>query len=226
MARFPQLQWEMKRLAIIFTALLILPFAACSGSLVHTKPASAELNDSITELWASDIRRVARSGDWILTRSYSKTGDAIVAVTLGESFSHAAIYDAERGTIIEAIAPVVREVPLASLLRRNRYAVIIRPEGATAEQGLLALARARSVIGAKFDHLGLIGIDNEEEFYCSELVAWASALDETPLIVTPAELFERGELIYLSGARDEEQLQAAAQASASQSRRRITTREL
>ncbi len=198
----------MTRLLIVLTALL----SACSGSLVHTKPASPEINDSITALWAKDIARVARSGDWILTRSYSKTGDAIVAVTLGESFSHVAIYDAERGTAIEAIRPVVREVPLASLLHRNRYAVIVRPVGATAKDGLAAVAKARSVLGAEFDHLGLIGLDDDERFYCSELIAWASEVPNTPLVVTPAHLFERGELIYLSGARDEEQLQAAAMA--------------
>ncbi len=180
---------------------------------MHKKPESPELNDSITQLWARDIRRVARDGDWILTRSYSKTGDAIVAVTLGESFSHAAMYDAERGTIIEAIEPVVREVPLESLLARNRYAVIVRPLGSSEADGVAALQKARSVLGAEFDHLGLIGIDDEEQFYCSELVAWASAIPDVPRIVTPAELFERGELIYLSGARDEAQLQAAALAT-------------
>jgi hypothetical protein len=63
---------------------------------------------------------VARSGDWILTRSYSKTGDAIVGLTSGESFSHASLYDAERETIIEAVSPVVHEVPLEKLLARNR----------------------------------------------------------------------------------------------------------
>lgn len=216
----------MKRTALILAALFLLPFAACSGSLVHKKPESAELNDSITKLWARDIRRVARDGDWILTRSYSKTGDAIVAVTLGESFSHAAIYDAKRGTIIEAIQPVVREVPLESLLHRNRYAVIVRPTGATAEDGKRALARARRMIGAKFDHLGLIGIDDDEKFYCSELVAWASELEDTPLVVSPAELFERGELIYLSGARDEAQLQAAAQEVSRLDAKRVANREL
>tara|TARA_R110002096_G_scaffold44526_13_gene120559 strand:+ start:156017 stop:156589 length:573 start_codon:yes stop_codon:yes gene_type:complete len=189
-------------------------------------PKSAVVNDSITELWARDIRRVAQSGDWILTRSYSKAGDAIVAVTLGESFSHASIYDAERGTIIEAIDPVVREVPLESLLRRNRYAVIVRPVNATPEAGQQALARARSVLGAKFDHLGLIGVDDDEQFYCSELIAWASEIDDVPRIVTPAELFERGEVIYLSGARDEEQLQAAALASSRLSAERVAARDL
>ena len=216
----------MTRIAVALIAMLLLSTTACSGSLVHTKPKSAAVNDSITELWARDIRRVAQSGDWILTRSYSKAGDAIVAVTLGESFSHASIYDAERGTIIEAIDPVVREVPLESLLGRNRYAVIVRPPNTTPEQGQRALARARSVLGAKFDHLGLIGVNDDEQFYCSELVAWASNIDDVPLIVTPAELFERGELIYLSGARDEEQLQAAAVASSHRAAERVAARDL
>ncbi len=214
----------MHRILLLLCSILLT--SACSGSLVHKKPASPEVNNSITELWARVVKRVARSGDWILTRSYSKTGDAIVAVTLGESFSHAAIYNAERGTIIEAIEPVVREVPLESLLERNRYAVVVRPMNATVADGEAALARARTALGAAFDHLGLIGLNDTSEFYCSELVAWASQLANVPRIVTPAELFERGELIYLSGARDEAQLQAAAVAAVRHRDRRVAANDL
>ena len=207
----------MLRIVFVLVALALTP--ACSGSLVHKKPQSAHINDSITQLWARDIKRVARSGDWILTRSYSKAGDIIVALTPGESFSHASIYDAERGTIIEAVDSGVREVPLESLLQRNRYAVIIRPTGQTLKQGKLALNNARSVIGAKFDHAGLVGFNNPEQFYCSELLLWANAIDMPP-IVSPSSLYGMGELIYLSGARDEKQLQVAAVASHQQQYKR------
>lgn len=184
---------------------------ACSGSLVHQKPQSAELNQSMTDMWARDIHRVARSGDWILTRSYSSAGDAIVGVTLGESFSHAVLYDAERGTVIEAIKPVVREVPLEDLLARNRYAVVVRPVGASVESGQASLARARSVLGASFDYSGMLGLDDPDKFYCSELVAWASEIEHDHRIITPAELYDEAEVIYLSGARDEREVQLAAQ---------------
>ena len=199
--------------SLFVTAFAALSVCACAGSLVHTKPQSEGVNSAMTELWARDIRRVAKSGDWILTRSYSKTGDAIVGITLGESFSHAVVYDAERGTIIEAINPVVREVPLESLLKRNRYAVVVRPLGITDQERSETISRARSAIGASFDYRGMLGVDDEDSFYCSELAAWASQIPDTPIIVTPAELYERAEVIYISGARDDRELQSAALAS-------------
>ena len=198
------------RILLLSAVTLSLGGACAKGSLVVDKPESRLVNDAITTMWANDIRRVAKSGDWILTRSYSKTGDFIVGSTRGESFSHAAVYDAERGTIIEAINPVVREVPLEDLLARNRYAVVVRPVGQGHIEGRKALGRARSALGASFDYTGLVGIDSKTRFYCSELVAWASDIEDAPRIVTPADLYERGELIYLSGARDEQQLQATA----------------
>ncbi len=214
-------------LRIVASLLLVgstLTAAGCSGSLVHEKPRSARLNQDVTEMWARDIRRVARSGDWILTRSYSKTGDAIVGMTAGESFSHAVVYDAERGTIIEAIRPHVREVPLESLLARNRYAVVVRPVGASEQSGRETVARARSVLGANFDYRGMFGFDDETRFYCSELVAWASRLEHDHLVVTPADLYEEAEVIYLSGARDEREVQMAAQAIAEPPFSRVASR--
>jgi uncharacterized protein YycO len=200
--------------AILLTTLLtlVVTLSACAGSLVHSKPENETLNDAMTELWARDIRRVARSGDWILTRSYSKTGDAIVGITLGESFSHAVVYDAERGTVIEAIRPEVREVSLESLLKRNRYAVVVRPIGISNAQRAATVPRARSVIGSAFDYTGMFGFDDEARFYCSELAAWASQIPDAPTIVTPADLYDRAEVIYISGARDDEELQTAAMA--------------
>ncbi len=196
-------------LTLLLAALAAL-VSGCAGSLVHKKPQSADLNNATTELWARDIKRVAQDGDWILTRSYSKTGDAIVGVTRGESFSHAVVYDAERGTVIEAITPVVREIPLEQLLRRNRYAVVVRPVDISDEQRKATVARARSTIGASFDYRGMLGLDDKDRFYCSELAAWASQIPDPPTIVTPADLYDRAELIYISGARDDVEVQSSA----------------
>ena len=211
---------------LVLLSLAVATFlAACGGgSLVHKKPEGDNLNQAMTELWARDIRRVAKSGDWILTRSYSVTGDAIVGVTLGESFSHAALYDAERDTVVEAIRPVVREVPLQSLLDRNRYAVVVRPLGLSAQQRRDTIPRARAAIGANFDYSGMLGIDDESRFYCSELVSWASQMPDAPIIVTPADLYERAEVVYLSGARDEVAVQRAAVAQREPAPLRVAAR--
>jgi uncharacterized protein YycO len=199
--------------SLLLLALLVGLSACVSGSLVVNKPKSPQVNQAVTELWERDLQRVAQSGDWILTRSYSLVGDVIAATTSGESVSHASIYDAERGTIIEAIRPVVREVPLATLLARNRYVVIVRPVGLTKEQRLESVARARSTVGTAFDLWGLIGLGSRDRFYCTELVVWASRLKEKSIVITPSSLLEYGETIYFSGARDSRMVQSVARAS-------------
>ncbi|HUH02348.1 MAG TPA: YiiX/YebB-like N1pC/P60 family cysteine hydrolase [Kofleriaceae bacterium] len=191
----------------------VLGTSACSNrSLVVTKPADPRLNEDITVMWARDIERNARTGDWILTRSYSFTGDVITLTTSGERVSHASIYDARTGTVIEALRPTVREVPLANLLDRNQLAIVIRPSGMSQAQRVAAVERARGQIGVEFDLAGLIGFDDDSKFYCSELVYWASGLDpaKRPTIVTPASLMDFGEVVYYSGKRDERAVQDAA----------------
>jgi hypothetical protein len=204
----------------LFAALLALSavaVAACSGgSLVVRRPEQPAVDQALTALWEREVREVARSGDWLLTRSYSVTGDVIALATAGESVSHASIYDAERGTIIEALSPEVREVSLASLIRRNHVIIVVRPAGQGEAEGRAAVARARSVVGAPFDYLGIFGAGSEARFYCSELVAWASRSPvERDAVLTPAELVGYGEVVYYSGQRDEPGVQAAAWAGRS-----------
>lgn len=207
---------------VLALTLLTGTLAACAASGPAMKrPAGAADNRAVTALWADDVRRTAQTGDWILSRSYSRTGDLITAFTIGESVSHASIYDAERGTIIEALQPVVREVPLESLVDRNHLLIIVRPHGLTQEQRLASVARARSVVGSSFDFAGLFGAGSEDLFYCSELVLWASQLDGTAgSVVTPAELVEHGTVIYYSGSRDD----GAVIATAREIERRTTVR--
>lgn len=183
---------------------------ACGGSMVRKKPEDPTVNRAVTALWARDIERVARDGDWILTRSYSAVGDVIAFGTRGPEISHASVYDAGRGTAIEAVRPVVHEVPLEELLERNRVAIIVRPHGLSEAQRRASLARARSAIGKPFDLRGLFGIDDADKFYCSELVVWAAGIDTGDVVVTPASLVDHGEVIYLSGNRESADLQQVA----------------
>jgi len=197
----------------ILAALALLPGCA-AGSLVIEKPADNATNQVVTAMWARDVRRTAQTGDWILSRSYSMTGDLISAATSGESLSHASIYDAERGTIIEALMPAVREVPLENLLARNHLVIVVRPTGLTQEQRLASVERARSQVGAKFDIGGMVGAGAADRFYCSELVLWASGLDGTAgAVVTPSELVQHGEVVYYSGQRSDPALIDTARVS-------------
>lgn len=211
----------------IASVVSLLGVAACSApSLVVRKPDGDHINDAMTQLWARDLRRHARSGDWLLTRSYSMTGDLISLARSGaqSSFSHASIYDAERGTVIEAIDPVVREVPLSHLLDRNHYVVLVRPRYASDTEARAAVARARSVVGTDFDFWGMFGAGRPDRFYCSELVVWASRL---PLldgaVITPAQLVGYGEVLYDSGTRDDPAVQSAAITSRARVRTALST---
>jgi uncharacterized protein YycO len=199
---------------VILLVALVVGSGCSAGSVMVKRPTDARVNREVTVLWAKDVHRVARTGDWILTRSYSLIGDAITATTGGESVSHASIYDARTGTIIESVGSGVREVPLEELLDRNRHAIVVRPAGMTHDERVASVDRARSALGVGFDYAGLVGIDRGDRFYCSELIYWAADLEartgQRPRIVTPSGLIRHGEVVYYSGARDDEHIQYVA----------------
>lgn len=190
----------------------VTAFAGCAEpkSVLLKRPQDPVADKAVTELWASDIKRVAQDGDWLLTRGYFVTSDAVSVFTGGEDISHASIYDAKRGTIIEAVNAGVREITLEELLRRNHHVIVVRPTGMTAAQRTRSVERARSRLGHGFDHRGLFGWNNKDRVYCSELVWWASqgalrtGADET--VITPAELMSYGEVVYWSGHRTDTQI--------------------
>ncbi len=52
-------------------------------------------------------------------------------------------------------------------------------------------------------------------------MAWASQIPDQPTIVTPADLYDRAEVVYVSGARDDAELQSLALASQTPSFARV-----
>lgn len=199
-----------------FLALLFVTCAmACSRPSVMVKrPADAQVDTAVTKMWSQEIAKTARDGDWILTRSYVLVGDAISMAVPGESLSHASIYDAKTGTVIEAVSEGIREIPLAKLVGRNHYVIVVRPANMTAADQTEAVARARTKLGGKFDISGMFGFDHEDAYYCSELVYWASQTEarsgRRERIITPSDLMKYGEVIYWSGKRDDEQVMSLA----------------
>lgn len=177
--------------------------------VVH-RPDDHAADAAVTALWSQEIHAVARDGDWLLTRSYYVMGDVIAAATIGEDLSHASIYDAKHDTVIESVGSGVREIPLAELVARNHYVIVVRPTGMTAADQAEAIARARSKVGAPFDITGMFGVDTPEKFYCSELVYWASQTEARSgrheRIITPPDLMKYGEVIYWSGKRTDRQV--------------------
>jgi hypothetical protein len=205
----------MYKISLLLVTALVL--AACSPrSLQVNRPDEPRLDREVSAMWTEEIGRVAQDGDWILTRSYFLVADVIASTTAGEDLSHASIYDAAKGTVIEAVGDGVREIPLETLLQRNHYAIVVRPTGVSEDDGRRALARARGKIGSPFDHPGMFGLDDPDAFYCSELVYWASEVEswapERQMVITPAALMEYGEVIYWSGSRTDTQVLRAASA--------------
>lgn len=171
------------------------------------RPANEKVDEAITRQWADEIRASASSGDWIMARSYTLLGDMITLATGGDEYSHSAIYDAERGTVIEAISPVVREVPLDVFVHRYHHLVVVRPAELGEKDLHESLLRARAQIGVPYDHLGLLGLDDPQRFYCSEFLPWAIRAEErgieVPKVVGPSHLTGYGEVVYYSGARED-----------------------
>ena len=206
----------MTRTATLLLTLLVssAALAGCGASVMVHRPADAEVDHAITAMWTSELLRTARDGDWLLSRSYSGQGDAVVILTSGEEISHAAIIDVTHATVIESIGSGVREIPLAQFVDRNRHLVVVRQAGASAADGRLTVARARSRLGHPFDIAGMAGLGSDDRFYCSELVYWASGLEERypgrELVITPGELLGYGDVVYWSGKRDDAQIQRVA----------------
>lgn len=203
----------MKRL--LGLAVLAAAVTACSDKAVLVqRPADQTADAAVTAMWTHEIANVARDGDWLLTRSYAAVGDVIAVATPGEDLSHASIYDATKGTVIEAIGSGVREIPLEQLVARNHYVIVVRPSHMTAADQTFAVARARTKVGAPFDYAGMFGFGSDDKWYCSELVAWASQTEARNHVIesvmTPPDLLKYGEVIYWSGKRDDAQVMAIA----------------
>ncbi len=212
----------------LLPCLVLLGLAAgCSPTQMHSvmvhRPDDKVADAAVTELWASEIRNVARDGDWFLSRSYYAVGDVIAVTTRGEDLSHASIYDKSRDMVVESVGEGVREVPLVTFLKRNHYVIVVRPSSMTADDQAHALARAKTQIGKPFDMRGMFGFDNPDAWYCSELVYWASQTEarsgRSELVVTPSDLMKYGEVIYWSGKRDDAQIMAIAVERAAQKHR-------
>jgi hypothetical protein len=201
------------RLLLLCAALLTLGAGCWQGSLHAERPRDKKVDRAIDRMWADEIRRVARDGDWIVSRSLTANGDMISAIQFGEKWSHASIVDVGRGTVIEGITPVVREISLEELMARNWYVAVVRPTGLSAEASKEALARARAQLGKPFDWWGFVGYPQPDKWYCTELVYWASGFEESHgihAILFPNELLDYGEVVYYSGRRDDVQIQRIA----------------
>lgn len=131
----------------------------------------------------------------VFTRSHA-IGSLLLRTALWSPWSHCAIVDGEE--VIEAAAfGGVRVRPLADMLVQATKAAMIVLPGEPEK----VIAAARSQIGKPYDWAGVLGFgfrrrwQDDDAWFCSELVAWAFAEAGTPLFrehawrITPRDIY-------------------------------------
>lgn len=182
-------------------------FAAASGctGLEPTLRQEGPAAERETASWREALLARGRSGDWLVIRGYHPA-DHLVAGTTNEPLTHAAIFDLDVEEVIEAVAPVVRAVPLRTFLEGSHRVVLLRPFGSTPETGREAVLRARGRLGAAYDFLGTVGAPSEERLYCSELCAWAIGMEVdrkgARKVLHPSRMDAYATVLFDSGRRD------------------------
>jgi len=208
----------MRKSVLLLALLLATGLSGCvyKGSLYASRPKDKALDHAIDRMWTEEIMKVARDGDWILSRSLTPEGDIIATMVGGEQFSHVSQVDVTHGTIIEATTPVVREISIEELMSRNWYVVLVRPNGVSAEREKESLDIARTQIGKEFDLFGFIGYPEEDKWYCSELAYWSTGMEDLhgkmPTVLMPRAMLNYSTVLYYSGRRNDPQVQAIAAA--------------
>lgn len=193
---------SLQSFAVVLTTLWFA--SACSRSWLVARPEEQRLDEAYAHLFTREAAHTVRDGDIVLRRGYAVLSDVITLVTGGPDVSHAGIFDATTGTVIEAVDSGVTERALTDFVSGSHRVVIIRPPLSESERRA-AVERARAEIGTGFDFSGFVGIDDPKRFYCSELVAWAYHAEELGLemrgLVAPGDLVALGTAVYDSGER-------------------------
>lgn len=184
-----------KLISVVLISLAFLLLTGCAVKPIRTVPQPAEMN-------LAGVRAVIEDGDWVLIRGVTRNSNIISTVT-NMPFTHASIYDAENDSVVESIAEGVKMTTLEYLLGEAQRIWVLKPIWATPENRHLAVERARSNIGSKYNYSGLIGLNTPGTYYCTQLVidAWRPFMDKRednpiPHIVAPGSLHHWGRVVY------------------------------
>jgi uncharacterized protein YycO len=124
-------------------------------------------------------------------------GAVLIRAVTWSDWSHVALVDGDE--VIEATWPAVRVTPLADVIAKHAAHVIIDLPCLCPEA---AIAAARGQVGKPYDLTALFGLlmhrdwQEDDSWFCSELVAWVFAQGGTPLFrpeamhrITPQHLW-------------------------------------
>jgi len=185
---------------------MLMLLAACATDVVVSPP-QEELRARQDRMMLEQIGSRARHGDWLVIRGYHAT-DHLVAAATNIPLSHAAMLDMENRQVIEADATGVHVSSLADFVHRSHRLLVIRPVWSDEKSAPLAVRKASSLVGEKYDFLGTVGIDDKSRYYCSELTVYAYSdyhgkHQKIPRVVEPGQLYLWGQVVYDSRPRDE-----------------------
>jgi Permuted papain-like amidase enzyme, YaeF/YiiX, C92 family len=150
------------------------------------------------------VLRVAAHGDWLVIRGLHRSDDAVATLT-NMPLSHAGLLDLERRQVIEAESVGVHASPLDVFVGKAERLLVVRPIWASEATAHTAIDRARVLIGHNYDYLGLIGLNEPDRYYCTELVlsvyqpAGTRLSNSFPPVVAPGQLYHWGTVLYDSG---------------------------
>jgi hypothetical protein len=177
--------------------------SACTAVRTVVYPPAPDIRAGREAQMLTQVTALGVDGDWLVIRGYKSTDNFVVRFT-SMPFSHVALYDATRREVLEAEKIGVHATPLAEYVKKAWRLLLVRPSWATAGAGVRAVARGRTLVGKTFDYLGLIGLNNPDKYYCSELTLKVyegsiPADEPIPAVIAPGQLLFWGTILYDSG---------------------------
>lgn len=178
---------------------------AC-GPNPAVKPPDEPLRTEQNTAWLAKIGELAKTGDWFVIRGYSPADHGVVVAT-NIPLSHAAIFDKEKGVVIESGWKGVVRTKLVDFIPKAHRLLIIRPKWWSDDHGQNAITIAHLLVGQKYDFTGLVGLENNARYYCSELAiqvyqSYFTEEDRIPKVIEPGQMYLWGDVLWDSGPRN------------------------
>jgi uncharacterized protein YycO len=195
-----------KTILLVFTFTLI----GCVSRPIAVKNNNTKIHSEQNKTIEQKITKLARTGDWLVTRGYHATDNLVSNVT-GIPISHVALLNSDVNQVVEAEGSGVHLTKLKDFIDKSYRLLIIRPRWRTNNNAHSAWDNAFKLVGKKYDFLGTIGFNFPDKYYCSELAInvydkWHTGKEKFPAVIKPGELYLYGAVLYDSLPRDEMQL--------------------
>ena len=99
------------------------------------------------------------------------------------------------------------KTPLEDFVNKSHRLLIIRPKWWSEDNGQSAIALAHLWVGQKYDFSGLLGLNDNARFYCSELAMQVyhqrfSEDEGIPRVIEPGHMYLWGSVLWDSGTRN------------------------